>query len=105
MAPPWIFSHLVMIQPKLGFGFLEALFYCPPDATQPDEGFQSSADKGIADVERVRCIFFDSPLDDEPDGLCGQTVLRESYSSSGKLIFDGAFCSFGNTTSIPENIV
>ena len=38
MAPPGIFSHLVMIQAKLGFGFLEALFYGPSDAAQPDEG-------------------------------------------------------------------
>ena len=71
MTPPGIFSHLVMIQPQFGLGFLEALFYCPSDAAQPDEGLQASADRGIADVEGIGCGFFDSPLDDQPDRFSG----------------------------------
>ena len=53
MTPPRIFPHLVMVHSKFGFGLLEALFYGPPDAAQPDKGFQAGAGGGITDEEGI----------------------------------------------------
>jgi hypothetical protein len=64
-----------MIQPKLGLGFLKALLYGPPDAAQPDEGFQAGAARYIADIEGMGRGLCNSPLDDQPDRLAWQAVL------------------------------
>ena len=71
MAPTRIFSYLVMIEPKLGFGFLEALFYGPPDTAQPDEGLQPSADWRIAEIEGIGWGFFNRSLYDQPNRSTG----------------------------------
>ena len=74
MTPPWIFPHLVMIHSKLGFGFLEALFYRPPDAAQPDKGFQAGAGGRITDIEGIGRGVSNGPFDDQPDGFSGQAL-------------------------------
>src|SRR4030042_6886604 len=41
VAPPRIFSYLVMVHPQVGFGLLEALFDSPANPREPDKGLQS----------------------------------------------------------------
>jgi hypothetical protein len=43
-----------MVHSKFGFGLLKALFYGPPDAAQPDKGFQAGAGGRITDEEGIR---------------------------------------------------
>ena len=37
VSPPRIFSHLIMVHPQIGFGFLEALFDSPANPREPDK--------------------------------------------------------------------
>lgn len=105
MAPPGVFSYLIVIQAKLGLCLLEALLYSPADAAQPNEGLQSGADRRIADEERIGPICSSRSPDDQPNRLAGQTVLAQDNPSLRELVFDGAFCSFGHFASVPENVV
>jgi hypothetical protein len=93
MAPPRIFSHLVMIPAQLCFGFLEALFNGPPDAAQPNKGFQAGAHRCIAEIERIRAASRNSPLDDQPDCFDWQSVLAQDYPSFRELVLDRTFRS------------
>ena len=43
---PAYFADLVVVHAELGFGFLEALFYGPTDAAEPDKGLQTRAHRG-----------------------------------------------------------
>ena len=49
VMPAHKFSDLIMIHSQLCFGFFKALFYGPPQATQPDKFFQPGADRRIGD--------------------------------------------------------
>jgi hypothetical protein len=49
-TPSRIFPHLAPTHSTLGFGFLQALFYGPPDDTQPDKSFQAGAGGCVTDA-------------------------------------------------------
>jgi hypothetical protein len=58
-----------MVHSKFGFGLLEALFYGPPDAAQPDKGFQAGAGGCITDEEGIRRGVSNGSSDYQPDSF------------------------------------
>jgi len=61
VAPPRIFSYLVMVHPQVGFGFLETLLHGPADPGEPDKGLQPGGSTGVRDEVGV-CTESDLPI-------------------------------------------
>jgi hypothetical protein len=49
VVPPGKLPHLILVHSQFCLGFFKALFYGPPQATQPNKFFQPGADRRIGD--------------------------------------------------------
>ncbi len=103
VVPRRVLSHLVVIHPDLSFGLLKALLNCPPNAAQPYKGRKPRAQRRVADEKPV-LFLIKCALHNEPNRTGGKPLFAKRHSSSGELVSDGSFGSFGDGSGKPESI-
>ena len=75
MLPAGIFPHFIVRHPEFRFPFLKTLFHGPPDTAEPDQRAAWDAGGRIADRRGLGRLGSARPLDHQPDGAFGQSVL------------------------------
>ena len=75
VLPAGIFPHFVVCHPEFRFSFLTTLFHGPPDTAEPDQRTQRDTGGRIADRLGIGRLGSAGPLDHQPDGALGQSVL------------------------------
>ena len=101
MVPAQIFPHFIVGHAQFGFTFFKALFDGPAPATEPDQGAQRRARRGITDVVSICRVRPQGAFAHEPDRALWQPVLAERHTLTGKLIHDWPCGPFRDLPSIP----
>jgi hypothetical protein len=57
VVPPWKLTNLVVVHSQFCLGFLETLFDCPSQPTEPHKRVQPCAGHGVADEIAVLGVF------------------------------------------------
>ena len=105
VAPPRIFSHLIMVHSQVGFGFLEALLDGPTHTREPNKSFEPGGSARVRDEVGVSGFLSKSPADNQPDFPVRHSVFGQNHPFFHKLISYGTFRSLGDLAAIPEIVV
>jgi len=105
VAPPRIFSHLIMVHSQIRLGLFKALFDGPAHPGEPDKGLKSGGSAGIRNEVGV-CVHTpaEGSADNQPNTSLWFSMLGQNHSLLHKLIGDWTLCPFRDRAEVSGTV-
>ena len=103
--PTGILAHFIVIHAQFGFGLLETLLNRPAQTTEPQQGLQPFARRGVSKEVAVLGIISKCSSDQQPHGLLQEPGTGEDNPPACELINDRPLGAFRDRATVPEIVV